>query len=164
LITALAFPLCDVGAAPQEQMLARPLVKTDYDHIVSVIDKWSGGPSAVLAHPVFFHELGKLAKVVEYEHALVGFLFGFISEREPKQGYIHLFGIHSEFRRRGVGRMLFEAFEQDSKMRGCGCLRSITLPGNDNVVSFHQSLGWTSTLVEDYAGPERPRIVFEKRL
>ena len=145
-------------------MLARSLVKEDYDQIVTVIDKWSGGPSAVLAHPVFFHELGSLAKVVEHDQTLVGFLFGFISERRPVQGYIHLFGIHPEFRRRGVGRTLFTSFEQDSKARGCVSLRSITLPGNDNVVSFQQSLGWTSTFVEDYAGPGRPRIVFEKRL
>lgn len=145
-------------------MLARSLAKPDYDHIVTVIDKWSGGPSAVLAHPVFFHELGELAKVVEHEHVLVGFLFGFLSERSPDQGYIHLFGIHPDFRRRGVGRTLFLSFEQDCREKGCNSLRSITLPGNDNVVSFQQSLGFTSTLVEDYAGPGRPRIVFEKRL
>jgi GNAT superfamily N-acetyltransferase len=145
-------------------MLARPLEKTDYDQIVTVIDKWSGGPSAVLAHPVFFHELGTLAKVVEHEGSLVGFLFGFISERKPTQGYIHVFGIHPEYRRRGVGKALFSSFEQDCREKSCIFLRSITLPGNDNVVSFHLSQGFTSSVIDDYAGPGRPRVVFEKRL
>jgi GNAT superfamily N-acetyltransferase len=145
-------------------MRARPLLKQDYDEVVGTIDKWSGGPSAVLAHPVFFHELGELAKVVEHEGTLVGFLFGFLSARDPSCGYIHLVGIHPEFRRRGIGRLLHECFEQDCRSRGCSTLRAITLPGNDNVVLFHQSLGWSSNLVEDYAGPGRPRILFEKRL
>lgn len=145
-------------------MLARALTKADYDHIVQVIDKWSAGPTAILVHPVFFHELGELAKVVDHEQQLVGFLFGFVSSMEPGTGYIHLVGIHPEFRRRGIARMLFQSFEQDCRAKNCKRLKSMAMPGNDTLMAFHRSLGWNSTLVDDYAGPARSRIVFEKRL
>jgi len=146
------------------EMFARTLSKADYDQIVQVIDKWSAGPSAMLAHPIFFHQLGELAKVVEYEQLLVGFLFGFVAPAEPRAGYVHLVGIQPEFRRRGVARLLFESFEADCRGRGCLQLKSMTMPGNDVLVSFHHSLGWSSQLIEDYAGPGRPRILFSKRL
>jgi len=36
--------------------------------------------------------------------------------------------------------------------------------GNDGSIAFHRATGWNVTLVEDYAGPARPRIVFDKTL
>jgi len=145
-------------------MIARSLLKKDYDHIVQVIDRWSGGPTAVLAHPVFFHELGELARVAERDGNVIGFLLGFAIDGERRTGYIHLVGIHPEFRRRGVGRTLLESFESDCRARRCERLKSVAAPGNDTVISFLHSLGWTSTLVEDYAGPGRSRVVFSKSL
>jgi hypothetical protein len=52
-------------------MITRPLGKQDYDHIVQVIDRWWGGPTSALAHPLFFYELGSLARVVEHDGILV---------------------------------------------------------------------------------------------
>src|SRR5204862_5383804 len=58
-------------------MITRPLGKQDYDHIVQIIDRWWGGPTTALAHPIFFYELGAMARVVEHDGILVGFLLGF---------------------------------------------------------------------------------------
>src|SRR5207237_44452 len=94
-------------------LTSRPLTKADYDTIVRVIDKWWGGPSSALAHPIFFYELGDLARVVEADTRLVGFLFGFIAPapgHEPV-GYVHLVGIDPDFRRRQVGSLLYRSFE-----------------------------------------------------
>jgi GNAT superfamily N-acetyltransferase len=144
-------------------METRPLTKTDYDHIVSVIDRWWGGPSSALAHPIFFYELGRLARVVEAEGVLVGFLFGFICPDKPV-GYVHLVGIHPDYRRRGVGRLLYAAFEEDCRREKCRELKAITTLGNEGSVRFHQAQGWSMEEVEDYAGPGRLRIVFTKPL
>lgn len=144
-------------------METRPLTKTDYDHIVSVIDRWWGGPSSALAHPIFFYELGRLARVVEAEGVLVGFLFGFICPDKPV-GYVHLVGIHPDYRRRGVGRLLYAAFEEDCRREKCRELKAITTLGNEGSVRFHQAQGWSMEEVEDYAGPGRLRIVFTKAL
>jgi len=57
-------------------MDTRPLAKADYDQIVRVIDRWWGGPTSALAHPMFFYELGRLARVVESDGILVEDLKG----------------------------------------------------------------------------------------
>jgi GNAT superfamily N-acetyltransferase len=158
-------------------MQTRPLTKADYAKIVGVIDQWWEGPTSALAHPIFFYELGRLARVVESEQELVGFLFGFVApEAQPFRevdgraarteqiGYVHLVGIHPDFRRRGVARVLYAAFEDDCRATGCVALKAITTHGNSGSVRFHQALGWAITDVEDYAGPGRSRVVFEKRL
>src|SRR5215475_1814889 len=98
-------------------MRTRPLQKADYDLIVQVIDRWWGGPTSALAHPIFFYELGRLARVVEREGALAGFLLGFVCTNSMV-GYVHLVGIHPEHRRRGVGRLLYTAFEDDCRAEG----------------------------------------------
>lgn len=144
-------------------MRTRPLTKADYDEIVREIDRWWGGPTTALAHPMFFYELGDLARVVEDEGLLVGFLFGFLCP-DGKTGYIHLVGIHPDYRRRGVARMLYTAFEEDCRNAGYRMLKAITTLGNESSVSFHRALGWSSAEVDDYAGPGRMRIVFTKAL
>ena len=145
-------------------LTTRPLGKADFDEIVVVIDKWWGGPTSALAHPIFFHELGKLARVaVDEDDDLCGFLFGFVCPDEPV-GYVHLVGIHPDHRRRGVGRVLYEAFEADCVAAGCRALKAITTLGNEGSVRFHEALGWSCTQVDDYAGPDRPRYVFTRAL
>src|SRR5262249_44950397 len=121
-------------------------------------------PTSALAHPIFFYELGRLARVVETEDGiLTGFLLGFICP-DAAVGYIHLVGIHPEHRRRGVGRLLYTAFEEDCRREGCRQLKAITPLGNKGSVIFHQNLGWSLAEIEDYAGPARQRIVFTKEL
>ena len=145
-------------------MLLRALAKQDYDQIVQIIDRWSGGPTSTLVHPLLFYELGQFALVVERDAQLVGFLFGFITTAVPPVGYIHLLGIHPDFRRRGIGRLLYAKFEEDSRAGGCSTLKAMTTPGNESAIAFHRALGFAVELFEDYAGPGRPRIVFAKSL
>lgn len=145
-------------------MITRPLGKQDYDHIVQVIDRWWGGPTSALAHPLFYYELGQLARVVEHDGILVGFLFGFVAPGPPKVGYVHLVGIHPDYRRRGVGKVLYQAFEEDCRSLGCAELKAVTTLGNEASIGFHKATGWQADRVEDYAGPARPRLVLRKRL
>lgn len=144
-------------------MQTRPLTKADFDQIVQDIDRWWGGPTSALAHPIFFYELGHHARVVEKDGQLVGFLLGFITP-DAAVGYVHLVGIHPDFRRRGVAALLYRAFEEDCRRHGCSLLKAITTPSNEGSVRFHQALGWSVQDVENYAGPDRTRIVFTKSL
>jgi GNAT superfamily N-acetyltransferase len=145
-------------------MITRPLGKQDYQHIVQVIDRWWGTPSAALAHPVFFYELGSLARVVEHDGILVGFLLGFVAPGPPKTGYVHLLGVHPDYRRRGVGKVLYQSFEEEARAAECRRLKSISIVENEGAEAFHKALDWTATEVEDYAGPARPRLVYSKAL
>lgn len=156
-------------------MITRAVQKSDYDHIVRVIDAWWEGPTAALAHPLFFYELGRLARIAEGDDGeLVGFLLGFVAEIHAashanaksgdKLGYVHLVGIHPDVRRRGVARELYQAFETACRAEGCVGLKAITTHGNEGSVRFHLAQGFSVSNIDDYAGPGRARIVFEKRL
>jgi GNAT superfamily N-acetyltransferase len=145
-------------------MITRPLVKKDYDQIVQVIDRWWGGPTGSLAHPLFFYELGSMAKVVEHDGLLVGFLFGFVAPGPVRVGYIHLVGVHPDYRRRGVARILYQTFEEECRTQDCHDLKGIMTTGNEGAIAFHRNHGWEVTHVEDYAGPARPRVVLRKTL
>mgnify|MGYP000602932897 CR=1 FL=1 len=165
-------------AARLGRVETRALTKADYDQIVRVIDRWWEGPSTALALPIFFYELGSLARVVEWDDGtMVGFMLGFVADRpagwskssgvpesNARVGYMHLIGIHPEYRRRGVARALYAAFEASCRAASCTVIKAITTHGNDGSVRFHLALGYTASNVEDYAGPGRARIVFEKPL
>jgi ribosomal protein S18 acetylase RimI-like enzyme len=147
--------------AESSTLTTRPLTQADFYQVVAQIDHWWGGPTTAMAHPVFFYELGELARVAVDGHTIVGFLFGFVA---GDVGYVHLVGIHPSHRRRGVARSMYEAFERDCVARGAKRMKAITTLGNDGSVRFHEALGWTAKQLDDYAGLGRARIVFTKKL
>ena len=154
-------------------MDARRITKGDFDRIVEVIDHWWGGPIGTFAHPIFFYELGNEALVVENGSEMIGFLLGFLvaatggpatAEARVHTGYVHLVGIHPDYRRRGVGRLLYDRFTEDCRAARCTRMKAITTPGNEGSIRFHLALGWAVDEIEDYAGPGRRRVVFTKLL
>jgi ribosomal protein S18 acetylase RimI-like enzyme len=152
-------PLGAVGYA------TRRITKDDFDRIVTVIDHWWGGPISTLAHPIFYYELGRFARVVvDDADELVGFLLGFVADEAERTGYVHLVGIHPEHRRKGVARTLYQEFERDCASGGCLRMKAITTPGNEPSIRFHAALGWKVEELDGYAGPGRRRVVFTKPL
>lgn len=145
-------------------MTIRGITKSDFDYIVSVLDRWWGGPSSERAHPVFFHELGDQALIAEDDGEVVGFLLGFVTPQSPPVAYVHLVGIHPDARRRGVGKELYEHFIERAKRAGAERIKAITTVGNDGSIRFHEALGFTLEEQPDYAGPGRSRVVFTKDL
>ncbi len=119
-----------------------------------------------MAHPIFYYELGAHALIVEQGSQMIGFLLGFIAEAldGKKTGYVHLVGIHPEYRRRGVGRLLYNTFATECRDAKCVRMKAITTPGYEGTIRFHIAQGWNAAEVEDYAGPGRRRIVFTKSL
>lgn len=148
-------------------MNTRKISKADFDVIVEVIDRWWGGPISTLAHPIFFYELGDMAHVVEHEGQIIGFLLGFIAHASidgNKTGYVHLVGIHPDFRRQGVGRLLYRTFTDACIAADCTHLKAITTARNEASLRFHTDQGWDAQDIDDYAGPGRRRVVFTKEL
>lgn len=145
-------------------MQIRGITKTDFDHITSVLDRWWGGPSREQAHPVFFYELGEHALIADEGGEVIGFLLGFVAPNEPAVAYVHLVGIHPDRRRHGVGKRLYEVFTERARQAGAARIKAITNVGNEGSVEFHRALGFDVKLDADYAGPNRPRVVFTKCL
>ena len=145
-------------------MKIRDITKSDFDYIVSVLDRWWGGPSSERAHPIFFYELGEQALIAEADGEVVGFLLGFVAPTHPPTAYVHLVGIHPDHRRRGVGKDLYETFNERARAAGAVRLKAITNVGNDGSIRFHEALGFAVEEREDYAGRGRSRVVFTKDL
>lgn len=152
-------------------MRIRGITRDDYAFVVSVLDRWWGGPSRELAHPMFYYELGAEALIAESEGEVVGFLLGFHAHpHDPASGgsdkiaYIHMVGIHPDHRRRGVGKQLYEQFTERARAAGAIRLKAITNVGNDGSIDFHRALGFEVVEDPDYAGTHRARIVFTKDL
>ena len=147
---------------PRGRMETRGITAVDFGQIVSVIDRWWGGPTSALAHPLFFHELGEHALVTEADDRMVGFLLGFVTTAGT--GYVHLVGIDPDYRRRGVGRRLYESFTERMRTLGARRMKAITTLGNQGSIEFHKALGYSVERVADYAGPGRDRYVFTRDL
>lgn len=151
-------------------MQIRGITKQDFDHVVSVLDRWWGGPSREQAHPIFFYELGEHALIADDGGEVIGFLLGFVSAGGPadagggRVAYVHLVGIHPDHRRRGVGKRLYEVFLERAKQAGAERAKAITNVGNEGSIEFHRALGFEVLEDADYAGPSRPRVVFTKPL
>jgi ribosomal protein S18 acetylase RimI-like enzyme len=84
---------------------------SDYEPIISIVNDWWGGRNMCDMLPkLFFVHFRQTSFVAEDNGNLVGFLTGFISQTFPEEAYIHFAGVHPEFRRRSVGRALYERF------------------------------------------------------
>ena len=123
-------------------------------------------------HPMFVHEFGDTAWVVREDRRIVAYLFGFWSQTEPI-GYIHLIAVRRDHHGRGIGRLLYERFEDLARERRCSKLKALTAPINTGSIAFHRRLGFSLlgepneegiVVVRDYFGPGESRVVFEKQL
>jgi ribosomal protein S18 acetylase RimI-like enzyme len=152
-------------------MHIRGITKADYDHVVSVLDRWWGGPSREQAHPIFFYELGRYALIAEDRAEgstepgpVIGFLLGLVTEAPESTAYVHLVGIHPDHRRRGVGKELYEVFVERARAAGATRVKAITNVGNEGSIDFHRALGFSVESDPDYAGPGRARVVFSRAI
>jgi len=145
----------------------------DFLEILTELEEfWGTDRARAVHHPMFVHEFGDTAWVVREDDRIVAYLFGFWSQTEPT-GYIHLAAVRSSHQRRGIGRWLYEQFEELARERGFTALKALTPPFNSGSIAFHRRLGFELLgepneegvpIVRDYFGPGKPRVVFLKQL
>jgi GNAT superfamily N-acetyltransferase len=127
----------------------------DYLEILDdLADFWgSSGPperTRPYHYPFLVHQFGDTAFVIREEDRVIAYLFGFIATSEPV-GYVHLVGVRQTHQRRGLGRSLYDHFEQVARERGCTALKAVVAPFNTDSRAFHEKLGF-----EWEAGPLDP--------
>jgi GNAT superfamily N-acetyltransferase len=147
----------------------------DYLEILTELEAfWGTAAERVrrIHHPMFVHEFGDTAWVVREASRVIAYLFGFWSQTEPT-GYIHFVAVRRSHQGRGIGRWLYERFEERARERGCTTLKAITPPINTDSIAFHRRLGFELLgepdetgipIVADYFGHGIPRVVFLKPL
>lgn len=145
----------------------RPARPDDYDAIISVVDGWWGRPVVSILnrlHLDHFHRTSLIAEDPATDE-LAGFVIGFHSPSNADEAYIHFTGVSPEWRRTGLGRILYDRFFDAAREAGRSTVKAITSPSNEGSIAFHRSVGFAvEGPVADYDGPGVDRVVFTRPL
>jgi GNAT superfamily N-acetyltransferase len=107
-------------------------------------------------------EFGSTCLVSRAVDGIRGYLIGFVTPTGT--GYVHLIATRDDARGTGLGRRLYAAFAEAARRQGAQRLKAITSVGNAGSIAFHRRLGFDTRIVEDYDGPGRPMVVFDRAL
>lgn len=128
-------------AAPPPRATRR-MTWTDFHYVCGVVDEWWGDQVRYLLHPLYVEHFGETCLVVQEDGVVLGFLIGFVSQGRPNEAYVHLVATHPGYRRRGIGRALYEDFFTLVRRRGCLKVSAITVPYNNTSIAFHRRMGF----------------------
>jgi len=112
--------------------------------------------------PVWLRQFASDAVVVRQEGVLVGYLLGAVSTHGL--AYVQLTATRMDWRGRGLGRLLYDAFLIEARRRGAHRVEAITSTTNAGSIAFHQRLGFSAEVVQDYAGPGHCRLLLSRSL
>jgi GNAT superfamily N-acetyltransferase len=153
----------------------RSVSPSDYDSIITVVDAWWGGRQmATMLPKLFFKHFQETSFVAEIDGEPVGFLIGFLSATYPDEAYIHFAGVHPDYRKVGIGRLLYTRFFEVVYKKERKVVRCVTSPVNVNSIAFHRQMGFEiepSTkqsgdipIHRNYDGPGEDRVLFKMKL
>lgn len=115
----------------------------DHDRIISVMkDWWDGRDLTAMLPKLFLIHFHDTVSVAEKENDLIGFLIGFLSQSYADEAYIHFVGVHPEFRKRGLAKMLYEHFFDICRKHHRTTVRVCTSPVNKGSIEFHKRMGF----------------------
>lgn len=117
---------------------------------------------AFLHQALYVHEFGHTSVLAERDGRIAGYLLGFTNERGV--AYIHAVAVRREERGEGLGRRLYERFQELASGHGALALKAITAPENTGSRTFHAALGFSVEEVEGYSPSGGARVVFRKAL
>lgn len=148
---------------------------SDHENIVFVMPDWWGGrdlSSSVLK--VFFIHFTNTTYIAEINNNLIGFLVGFLSQSEENVGYIHFVGVHPNYRKDGIGRLLYQNFFNACIANKRSIVKSCTSPINKLSINFHLHMGFIiepgDGVVDDipvtlnFLRKNDPKVLFKKEL
>ncbi|MBA4496260.1 GNAT family N-acetyltransferase [Paenactinomyces guangxiensis] len=156
-------------------MNIRKLQESDHTSIIAVVDEWWGGRHmSGLLPRLFFTYFQDTSFVIEEDGQITAFLIGFISQTNPGEAYIHFVGVHPDYRRRKIGKHLYNQFFDRVEERGCHTVRCITSPVNKVSIVYHTRMGFVMEkgdievdgvpVHKDYDGPGNDRVLFVKKI
>ena len=148
---------------------------SDHQRIISVMKDWWGGRDLTWMLPkLFLVHFCDTSFIIEKSEDLMAFLIGFLSQSKVNEGYIHLVGVHPDYRGMGLGEFLYHRFFQICKANNRDTIRSCTSPVNKGSIEFHRKIGFSILrgdaeidgiqVTLDYNGPGDPKILFEIKI
>jgi predicted GNAT superfamily acetyltransferase len=148
---------------------------SDHLRIISVMKDWWGGRDLTWMLPkLFLVHFCSTSFIIEKDDNLTAFLIGFLSQSRINEGYIHLVGVHPNYRGTELGRFLYHRFFQICKENNRDTIRSCTSPVNKGSIAFHRKIGFNilkgDAVVDDvqvsldYNHPGDPKVLFEIKI
>jgi GNAT superfamily N-acetyltransferase len=148
---------------------------SDHQRIISVMKDWWGGRDLTWMLPkLFLVHFCDTSFIIEKEEELTAFLIGFLSHSKTNEGYIHLVGVHPNYRGMGLGEFLYHRFFQICKANNRDTIRSCTSPVNKGSIEFHKKIGFNILkgnaevggiqVSLDYNHPGDHKVLFEKKI
>ncbi|GEN85931.1 GNAT family N-acetyltransferase [Oceanobacillus sojae] len=156
-------------------MEIRSLISSDYDVLAPRINDWWGGRDmAGMLPKLFFNHFKNTSFVAEEDSEIIGFIIGFLSQDQLDEAYIHFVGVHPDYRKKNIGKVLYEKFFAKVKMANRSVIRCITSPVNKTSIAFHQRMGFVIehgdkivdgvSVKANYDGLNNDRVLFKKEL
>ncbi len=144
----------------------------DYIPIILRINEWWGGRNmADMLQRLFVKHFINTCLVAEEDGEIVGFLVGFLSQKDKNVAYIHFCGVSPDHRRKKIGQQLYDRFFQLVAEMGRSKVCSLTSVVNKLSLAFHTGIGFDVTdsphkldgvsYFKDYDGPGGDRYLFE---
>lgn len=148
---------------------------SDHRRIISVMKDWWGGRDLTNLLPkLFLVHFCNTSFIIEEGDSLTAFLIGFLSQSNINEGYIHLVGVHPNYRGMGIGAFLYHRFFKICKKNNRDTVRSCTSPVNKGSIEFHKKIGFNilkgNAVVDDvqvsldYNHPGDSKVLFEIKI
>jgi ribosomal protein S18 acetylase RimI-like enzyme len=145
---------------------------SDQQRIISVMKEWWGERDLTWMLPkLFLVHFCDTSFIIEKKEDLMAFLIGFLSQSKANEGYIHLVGVHPNYRGMGLGEFLYHRFFQICKENNRDTIRACTSPVNKGSIEFHKKIGFNILKGDaevdgvqvslDYNHPGDPKVLFE---
>ncbi|WP_082232867.1 GNAT family N-acetyltransferase [Halobacillus massiliensis] len=156
-------------------MNIRYIKSSDYYILSPIINEWWGGRQVSgLLPKLFFDHFQNSSFIIEQNRETIGFIIGFMSQANKEEAYIHFVGIHPDYRKRNIGKRLYEEFYQAARKENRSIVRAVTSPVNKGSIAYHTKMGFEIvkgdkevegvSVFEDYDGPGKDRVLFRKNL
>ena len=147
----------------------------DHENVIAVMPEWWNGRDLTSSvHKVFFIHFCNTSFVAEKRKDLIGFLVGLLSQTDETLGYIHFAGVHPKYRKKGIGRRLYNKFFDLCRVNDRSVVKCCTSPVNKLSIEFHQHMGFEIELGEvsvdgvpvtmNFLGKNEPLVLFKKEV
>ena len=146
---------------------------SDHASIISALKDWWGGRDLTAMLPrLFLNHFYDTSFVIESRNMMIGFLIGFLSPSIKNEAYVHFMGIHSDFRKKGLGKTVYERFFEICREQKRTIVRACTSPVNTGSIAFHRKIGFQIEPGDDeidgipvtrnYNRPDDHKVLFKR--
>ena len=146
---------------------------SDHASIISALKDWWGGRDLTPMLPkLFLNHFYDTSFVIESRNMMIGFLIGFLSPSIKNEAYVHFMGIHPDFRKKGLGKTVYERFFEICREQKRTIVRACTSPVNTGSIAFHRKIGFQIEPGDDeideipvtrnYNRPDDHKVLFKR--